>query len=92
MRNLRRLLAAALAATVVTMPGVGFADASVSAKPKTYKNCDAMHRDLPHGVGRRGAKDKTSGTPVTTFKRNNALYEANKGSDRDGDKIACEAA
>ncbi|MEO6471562.1 MAG: excalibur calcium-binding domain-containing protein [Aeromicrobium sp.] len=30
-----------------------------------------------HGVGKPGAKDKK-------------LYDANKGSDRDGDGIACE--
>lgn len=92
MRNVRRTLAAALAATVLAAPGLGAADASVAAKAKTYKNCTAMHKDYPHGVGKKGAKDKTSGTPVTNFKRSNALYSANSGSDRDGDKIACEAA
>ena len=40
------------------------------------------------------AKDKTSGTPVTTFKHSDSLYaqamKANKGLDRDKDGIACE--
>lgn len=45
---------------------------------------------MPHGVGLKNAKDKTSGTPVTDFRRSKALYKANKKSDRDGDKIACE--
>jgi hypothetical protein len=40
------------------------------------------------------ARDKTSGTPVTSFKRSNALYNTsmrnNKGLDRDKDGIACE--
>ena len=59
---------------------------------KTYKNCTALNKDYPHGVGRKNAVDKVSGSsrPVTNFKKSNALYEANKKSDRDGDKIACE--
>jgi hypothetical protein len=39
-----------------------------------------------------GARDKTSGTPVTTFKRNTKLYNLamsyNRGLDRDKDGIA----
>lgn len=41
-----------------------------------------------------GARDKTTGVRVTTFKRSNALYQtamkSNKGLDRDKDGIACE--
>ena len=69
-------------------------------KAKSYKNCTALHRDYPHGVGRFGAHDKTSGTPVTNFKRSNKIYAHNDGKaphyagehdlDRDNDKIACE--
>jgi hypothetical protein len=58
---------------------------------RTFANCTAMHRVYKHGVGRRHAHDHTSGTPVTNFYRNNALYYANRKSDRDGDGIACEA-
>jgi hypothetical protein len=76
-----------LAGTVLAGP------AEAQAKPpKTFANCDAMHRVYPHGVGKPGAKDKTSGTPVTTFKRSTPLYNANTKSDRDHDGIACEAA
>ncbi len=49
-----------------------------------------MQTVYPHGVGMPGAVDSTSGTPVTTFERSAALYQANSGSDRDGDSIACE--
>lgn len=59
-----------------------------------------MHQDYPHGVGRKGAKDKTaSGKPVTDFKISNAIYAYNDGKarlvgekdlDRDNDGIACE--
>jgi hypothetical protein len=57
---------------------------------KTYANCTELHQDYPHGVGRPGAVDHTSGPPVTTFTVDAALYDANQGSDRDKDGIACE--
>lgn len=79
----KTLLAAAMTATVVLTPVA--ADAAT-----TYKNCTALNKKYPHGVGLPGAKDKTSGTPVTNFKRDKAVYNANKKSDRDKDKIACE--
>jgi hypothetical protein len=45
-------------------------------------------------VGRVGARDRTSGMPVTTFRRSNVLYRTalryNRGLDRDKDGIACE--
>lgn len=69
------------------------AGAATTANPaKEYKNCTALNKVYPHGVGRKNAVDKVSGSskPVTNFKKHNALYAANKKSDRDGDKIACE--
>ena len=77
------VLAAPIALVVVT------ADAAV-AGAKTFKNCTALNKVYPHGVGLPNAKDKTSGTPVTTFKRSKPLYVANKKSDRDKDGVACE--
>jgi hypothetical protein len=59
-------------------------------KVKVYKNCKAMNKVYRHGVGKKGAKDKTSGKPVTNFKVSTKIYNANKARDRDGDKIACE--
>ena len=44
-----------------------------------FKNCTAMNKVYPHGVGRMGARDKTSGTPVTNFKVSNRVYAANRG-------------
>jgi hypothetical protein len=86
------LALAALAVGVVAEPTA----AATAAAPAWTKNCTAMHRKYPHGVGRVGARDKTSGTPVTNFKRSNTLYATamryNRGLDRDGDKIACEQA
>ncbi|HEX4518992.1 MAG TPA: excalibur calcium-binding domain-containing protein [Gaiellaceae bacterium] len=64
--------------------------------PPPYKNCTQLNKRYPHGVGKVGARDHTSGTPVTTFKRSNALYATairhNGGLDRDKDGIACETA
>jgi len=57
----------------------------------SFQNCTDMHTVYPHGVGLPGAHDQTSGDPVTDFVRSTALYNANSGSDRDGDGIACEA-
>jgi len=64
--------------------------ATSAPQATNFKNCTALNKDYPHGVGRQGARDKTSGTPVTTFKVSNSLYAANRGSDRDKDGIACE--
>jgi hypothetical protein len=53
-----------------------------------------VHKKYPHGVGKLHARDKTTGTPVTTFKRSTRLYNIamsyNKGLDGDKDAIACE--
>jgi excalibur calcium-binding domain-containing protein len=59
---------------------------------KHYRNCTALNKDYPHGVGRPGARDHVSGStkPVKNFYINKGLYRANSGSDRDGDGIACE--
>jgi hypothetical protein len=50
------------------------------------------NRRYPHGVGKVGARDHTSGTPVTNFKRSNTLYRQNAHLDRDKDGMACEKA
>ncbi len=60
----------------------------------SFANCTAMHAVYPHGVGLPGAVDHVRGStaPVTDFVRSTALYNANSGSDRDHDGVACEAA
>jgi hypothetical protein len=55
-----------------------------------FRNCTALNRVYTHGVGRYGARDQTSGTPVTNLGRSNRLYLQNGGLDRDKDGIACE--
>jgi hypothetical protein len=79
---------------VVLTVAVAFGAVAVTGVPAeaatSFKNCTEMHKTYKHGVGRPGAKDKTSGTPVTNFKVSKALYDANTKSDRDKDGIACE--
>ena len=70
------------------------AAASNSTIPPQWKNCTAVNKHYPHGVGRANAHDKTTGTPVTNFKRSTRLYNVamshNRSLDRDHDGIACE--
>jgi Excalibur calcium-binding domain len=82
----RRSLVAATTAALL----LGTIGAAPSLGAAKYKNCTAMNQVYPHGVGRQGARDKTSGTPVTNFKVSNRVYAANRASDRDKDGIACE--
>jgi hypothetical protein len=60
----------------------------------SLEKCGQVNAKYPHGVGKVGAHDKTSGVPVTTFKRSTRLYRIamsyNRGLDRDKDGIACE--
>ncbi len=92
---LRPRRTAVLAASAVLAAGAllgpaGPADAVAVASAKHFANCTALNKVYPHGVGKPGARDKTSGKRVTTFKRSKALYAANIKSDRDRDGIACE--
>ena len=87
----RRLLLILLALGALPVALVGTADATI---PKPWTNCAAVNALYPHGVGKFGAHDKTSGTPVTNFTHSNWLYalavKYNRGLDRDHDGIACE--
>jgi hypothetical protein len=104
MRTAALLLAAGLVAA-----SLGFAPNAVaepvaqqaglvmpSAVKYKFKNCTALNKVYPHGVGRNNAKDHTSGTRVTNFKHSTSLYKKvigyRKGLDRDHDGIACEKA
>ena len=93
----RLLLLLALLVLVVALAlraNVDALAASPAAIPLPWKNCAAVNKKYPHGVGKAKAKDKTTGVPVTTFKRSTRLYNIamshNRGLDRDKDGIACE--
>jgi Excalibur calcium-binding domain len=77
------------AIAVVAASGLLVGATSVGAQG-SFRNCAAMHTRYPHGVGKVGAHDNTSGVPVTNFKRSNRLYYLNRSLDRDRDGIACE--
>lgn len=79
-----------MVAIVVAGSAGGLAQAAPSTEAIKYPNCKTLNTRWAHGVGRFGARDKTSGTPVTNFRRSNRLYEQNRHLDRDKDKIACE--
>jgi hypothetical protein len=69
---------------------VSAGSAAEAAPAKKYSNCKKLNKDYKHGVGKPGAKDKTSGTPVTNVTRNKKVYKLNTARDRDKDGIACE--
>jgi len=65
-----------------------------AAIPRPFQNCHQLNTKCPHGVGKVGARDKTTGTSVTNFTRNTYVYLRamffNKRLDRARDGIACE--
>jgi hypothetical protein len=84
---------AALAAGAIALGlGAPFAGAANAVIPVRWKNCTQVNKRYPHGVGKVRAMDRTSGTPVRTFRRRNLLYRTamryNRGLDRDKDGIA----
>lgn len=87
---------AASASVSTASAGRTTAAAVAPTKAKVFKNCTALNKKYPHGVGKsRSVKDRNSkgqsvANPVTTFKVSKALYLANKSKDRDKDGIACE--
>lgn len=106
---MRRLAGALVAGSIILSTQVGIAavaDTAQAAAPAAtravaaaapkykFKNCTAMNKVYPHGVGKKGARDHTSGKRVTTFKVSTSLYKKivgyRSGLDRDKDGIACE--
>ena len=94
-RRLGRTAGVAVTGLAVSLGGVVLVAPSADAATGIYRNCTALHAKYKHGVGRAGARDHTSGRPVTTFTRNTRVYKIamskNRGLDRDRDGIACEA-
>ncbi|MDO9497376.1 MAG: excalibur calcium-binding domain-containing protein [Nocardioides sp.] len=88
--SLAAVLAFAPAAVVLTT------QAAEAHTTGIHDNCTNLNKKWPHGVGRRHAVDKTSGTPVKNFYRNTDAYNRadrhNGTLDRDNDGIACEKA
>lgn len=58
--NPARITAAVL---IVAFAPLGAAPAQAATAPKrvpTYKNCTALNKIYPHGIGRKGARDKVA--------------------------------
>lgn len=86
-------LSASAATASATERSAGSPRSVVSATAaRVFANCTALNKVYRHGVGRKGARDRVSGTsrPVTNFTVNTAVYNANTKSDRDRDGVACE--
>ena len=91
-------------AAAATLAISGPAQADHQGQDRTYPSCKSLNRDFKHGVGRRGAVDRSSSTRVTNFTRNTRVYLLNNGPrtpraatgqgqydlDRDNAGIACE--
>jgi hypothetical protein len=60
------------------------------AAAREYANCTELHKDYRGGVARPGAVNQGGATKYKPH-YDDALYEANRKSDRDKDGIACEA-
>lgn len=92
--NTHRFFAAGIAGLVLSA-GL-LAPSAHAAGPAWTKNCTALNKKYPHGVGKAGAVDKTSNprNRVKNFRKSTKIYNeamrANKGLDRDKDSIACE--
>jgi hypothetical protein len=93
---MKRTSAVMVALAVLLAAPAGKVVAGVAATPALYKNCTNLNKKYPHGLGKVGARDRTSDTPVTNLKRSTRLYNLamsyNKGLDRDKDGVACEKA
>jgi cytochrome c2 len=91
-------LALCLTLSVGALPAQAATQASTAATSKvavvTFKNCAALNAKHPGGVAKVGVKfNIVNGKKRAFAKRptfSNALYAANKKSDRDRDGIACE--
>jgi hypothetical protein len=92
--SIHRATAAVAAGAFVFGVATAPAGATGGAIPYLWQNCTHVHTKYRHGVGKRYAHDRTSGTPVTNFYRSTRLYNIamhyKKDLDRDRDGIACE--
>ena len=83
-----------LTAAVASLAAPTVAVTAPAKIPKLYSSCKQLNMRYPHGIGRYGAHDKTTGAPVTNFFHSTRSYNLamtyNRGLDRDHDGIACE--
>lgn len=88
MKKLFTVLLAALLAFSLSLETVQVSE--TQAATKKYKNCKELNKDYEGGVARtKSTKNKGGKTKYKPYV-SKALYDANKGKDRDKDNIACE--
>lgn len=81
-----------LVAVLAVVGGLVVSGPAQAAAAQSFRNCTALNARYRHGVGLPGAKDRVRGRtrPVTTFRVDRRMYNANARLDRDGDRVACE--
>ena len=93
---MRRRATRTVAAIALALGLAGVAVAPPAAAAVSFKNCTELQKTYKNGVGRANATDKVKGRakPVTTWKRDTAVYnraiKANGRLDADRDGVACE--
>lgn len=87
---MNRATAVLVAGLSLTLGVMSTASSAEAVTPKKYQSCAKLIKDYSKGVGKPGARDKTSGVPVTNFKVSKKIYQLNKAKDTDKDGIVCE--
>jgi hypothetical protein len=98
MKGKNRIIAALAGAGIMAGGLVIAAPADANAAPTKYRSCAAMNKAYAGGVAKSSSAKNTktvrgkkvAAKSVYRPKVNAALYNANKGLDRDRDGIACE--
>jgi len=68
-----------LASVALVLAAAPLVASPAHASGGIFDNCTAFNEKFPHGVGRKGAKDKTTSKRVTNFRVDNTLYGYNDG-------------
>lgn len=86
---MKKVLSVIISAGLAIGLSFGYAD-KADAAAKVYKNCTELNKVYKGGVAKSSTtKNKGGKTKYKPFV-SKALYDANKGKDRDKDGIACE--
>lgn len=86
---MKKLFAIFLSLGLVLSFSIGVNDVA-EAKVKTYSNCKELNKDYKGGVAKSSSTKNKGGKTKYKPYVSKALYDANKGKDRDKDGIACE--
>lgn len=90
MKKLSFALMSLMLALSFTVSATSVTTDAAGTKVKTFANCTEMHKVYKGGVARSSKVKNKGGTTKYKPYVSQALYDANKKSDRDKDLIACE--